>query len=266
MRRYEQLLLPLVTAAIIAPLIAAANLTDAEKEAMLLNGTIISTAKIDHGVSQPTRAKLSYGKLEHDAHIQVIDKELPPFIRDGKEFPNFDRWRYNVAAYRLDRLLDLNMVPVTVSRKYGTTPAAFTWWVDDVMMEEVARRKKELEAPDQEAWARQLELGKVFDELIINIDRNLGNLLITKNWQLVLIDHTRSFIPYPKIRNTDNLNRCSRKLLTNMKNLTKDSVTKAEGDALTPREIDALLQRRDKIVSFFEKRAAEKGEAAVLFP
>jgi hypothetical protein len=130
----------------------------------------------------------------------------------------------------------------------------------------VARRKKDLKAPDPEAWDRQLELGKVFDELIINIDRNLGNLLITKDWQLVLIDHTRAFNPYPKIRNTDNLNRCSRKLLSKMKGLTKDKVWKAVGDSLSEREIDGLLARRDEIVRFFEQRVAEKGEDAVLFP
>jgi hypothetical protein len=268
MRRYGRLLIPLcaVVSAATAAAASPTSLTDSEKEALLLKGSITRTEAIDHGVTQPIRATLSDGKFDHDAQIQRIERELPPFIRDGKSFPNFDRWRYNVAAYRLDRLLELNMVPVTVSRPYQTKPAAFTWWVDNVMMEEVARRKKELQAPDPEAFDRQIELGKVFDELIINIDRNLGNLLITKDWQLVLIDHTRSFTPYPNIRNTDNLNRCSRKLLANMKSLTKESVTKAEGDALTPQEIDALLQRRDKIVSFFEKRAAEKGEAAVMFP
>jgi hypothetical protein len=268
MKRYGRLLIPLcvLTSAAIAAADSAPSLTDADKEALLLNGSIKKTEAIDHGVTQPLRATLSDGKFEHDAQIQRIERELPPFIRDGKNFPNFDRWRYNVAAYRLDRLLSLDMVPVTVSRPYQNKPAAFTWWVDNVMMEEVARRKKELQAPDPEAFARQLELGKVFDELILNIDRNLGNLLITKDWHLVLIDHTRSFTPYPNLRNADNLNRCSRKILANMKNLTKESVTKAEGDALTSQEIDALLQRRDKIVSFFEKRAAEKGEDAVLFP
>jgi hypothetical protein len=241
-------------------------LSDADKEAFLLKAAIVDIKAIDHGVTKPQRATLSDGKLKHDVQVQIVDRELPTFIRDGKGFPSFDRWRHNIAAYKLDRLLDLNMVPVSVARKHGTAPAAFTWWVDDVAMEEVTRRKKELQAPDPEDFARQSELGKVFDELIINIDRNLGNLLITKDWRVVLIDHTRSFTPYPEIRNTDNLTRCSRKLLTNMKGLTKASVTNAVGDSLTDLEVEALLQRRDRIVKFFETRAAEKGEAVVLFP
>jgi len=46
--------------------------------------------------------------------------------------------------------------------------------------------------------------------LVINIDRNLANLLITKSWKIVLIDHTRCFTPYLGIRNKENLTRCSR--------------------------------------------------------
>jgi hypothetical protein len=241
-------------------------LSDADKEAFLVKGAIVDIKAIDHGVTKPQRATLADGKWKHDVQIQIVNRELPAFIRGDKAFPSFDRWSHNIAAYKLDRLLRLNMVPVSVERKHGSAAAAFTWWADDVAMEEVDRRKRELQPPDPEAFTRQLELGKVFDELIINIDRNLSNLLITNDWHVVLIDHTRAFTPYPEIRNAENLTRCSRRLLANMKGLTKATVTAAVDKALTSDQVDALLLRRDKIVSFFEKRTAQKGEAAVLFP
>jgi hypothetical protein len=244
----------------------AAALTDAQKEKFLAEGKIVEAKTIDHGVTLPVRATLTDGTLKHDAQIQRVNKELPPFIRDGQGYPNHDSYKYNVAAYKLSRLIDLNTVPVTVPRSYLNKPGAFTWWADNVMMEEVARRKQNLNAPDPEAWDRELENSKVWDELVINIDRNLGNLLITKDWQLVLIDHTRCFTAYPKIRNEENLNRVSRKMIAKMKELNKQNVSAAVGDMLTTAEVDALLQRRDKIVAFFEKRAAEKGEDAVYFP
>jgi len=243
-----------------------ADLSDAEKDKFLAEGTIEGMVAIDHGVTKPQRAKLAYKGMTHDGHIQTISRELPPFIRDGNAYPNHDSWKYNVAAYRIDRMLDVNMVPNAVVRKFHNGNTAFSWWADNVMMEEVERRKKELKPPDAEAWDRQVETGKVFDELIINIDRNLGNLLVSKDWKLILIDHTRAFTAYPNIRNTENLNRVSRHMVAKMKELNKENLTAKVGDMLTAAEIDALLQRRDKIIAYFEKLAAEKGENAVYFP
>lgn len=249
----------------LAGLVLAAP-SDSEQEAFLLRGKVISVRAIDHGVTKPRRTTLAYGKLRHDAQIQTVDLTLPFFIRDNMRIPNHDRWKYNVAAYRIDRLISLNMIPVTVARSYSGKPAAFTWWADDIMMEEVERRKKDLQAPDREAFQRQVDSSKVFDELIINFDRNLANLLITKDWQLVLIDHTRAFTAYPNIRNTDNLTRCSRKLLASMKTLTAERVRQSVKDMLSEDEIGAVIKRRDKIVAYFEKLAAEKGAAVVYFP
>jgi hypothetical protein len=243
-----------------------ADLSDAEKEKFLAEGTIEGMVAIDHGVTKPQRATLAYKEMKHDGHIQTISRELPPFIRDGNGYPSHDSWKYNVAAYRIDRMLDMGMVPPAVVRKFHNGDTAFSWWADNVMMEEVERRKKQLQPPNPEAWDQQLETGKVFDELIINIDRNLGNLLVSKNWKLILIDHTRAFTAYPNIRNTENLNRVSKHMVVKMKELNKQDLTAKVGDMLTAAEIDALLQRRDKIIAYFEKLAAEKGESAVYFP
>jgi hypothetical protein len=85
------------------------------------------------------------------------------------------------------------MIPVSVERKVGGKTSAITWWVDDVMMDEMKRTNKKIDPPDRDIWNKQMYVVRVFDQLIYNTDRNLGNLLIDKNWRLWMIDHTRAF-------------------------------------------------------------------------
>ena len=243
-----------------------ASYTDADREALLLGGTVVSVKDIGEGVTKPIRADLSWKGVMHSAQIQRVDRPLPDFFgHDGTVLPARDAWRFNVAAYRLDRLLQLNMVPVSVSRSYKGSPGAFTWWADDVKGEETQRVREQWTAPDSERFEQQRAVGRVFDELIMNIDRNLGNLLITNSWGVVLIDHTRSFTPYHNIRNKENLTRCSRALLARMSALTAGAIAKSVGTSLTRAEITALLARRDRIVAFFNEEAKAKGEKNVLF-
>ena len=138
------------------------------------------------------RATLRKDGLEHDAHIQSIDQsQAVKSLGAGTTEMDFrDSFRNNVAAYRLDRLLGLGMVPVTVERNFERKDSAFTWWVDDVLMTELERHDKKMGAPDPPAWNRQIYVVRIFDQLIYNFDRNLGNLLIDKSWNLWMIDHT----------------------------------------------------------------------------
>ena len=240
--------------------------SDAEKEKFLTSGKIISTKEIGHGVTKPVQVELEYGGATHAAKIQGIDKVLPRFFaEDGTTVPMKDSWRYNIAAYKIDRLLDMNMVTVAVRRPYKGKTSSFSWWVDNVMFEEVERLKKKIEPPDPETFDRQRQITSVFDELIINIDRNASNLLITKDWKIALIDHSRAFNAYHGIRNKANLNRCSRRLLAKMRELTPAMLKDAAGEYLTPAELGAVLARRDQIVAFFEKRLKDDGEEKVLF-
>jgi len=240
--------------------------SDAEKEKFLLSAKIVSASEIGHGVTHPVKVQMELAGVIHDASIQIIDKEMPDFFgTDGTRVSMRDSWRFNIGAYKIDRLLGLNMVAVAVQRAYLSKPAGFSWWVDDVMFEEAERIKKDIAPPDPESFDRQRSLTYVFDELILNIDRNLSNLLITKGWKLALIDHSRSFTAYRGIRNKENLKRCSRSLFEAMKTLASASVAKATGAYLVGSERDALLSRRDRIVEFFQARIKEKGEENVLF-
>ncbi len=240
--------------------------TDADKESFLTQGKIISVEDIGHGVTKPIKVGLDFSGVQHAAQIQTVDKDLPDFFpKTGAPIHMRDSWRFNVAAYKLDRLLEMRMVPVTSRRIYKEKPSAITWWVDDVLFEETDRIKKDLTAPDPERFDRQFAVARVFDELIINIDRNLSNFLITKSWNLVLIDHSRSFTAYHGIRNEAKLTRCSTALLAKMKQLTEAQVSAAVGPLLTKAEISALIARRDLIVDFFQRQATSKGAGNVFF-
>jgi hypothetical protein len=242
------------------------KLTDAEQEEFLAKAKIFKTRAASKGITGTQRATLTDGKITHDAHIQCIDESKYEFKTDrGTELNFRDSYKFNIAAYRLDRLLGLGNVPVTVERKVAGKPCAVDWWVDEVMMDEAKRKQKKFESPDAEAWNQSMYVVRIFDQLIYNVDRNLQNLLILKNWDIVMIDHSRSFRLQHTLPNDKNLVMCDRTLLASLRALDKEQAQQRLTPYLTKGEVEALLARRDLIVKFFEGKIKEKGEAAVLY-
>jgi hypothetical protein len=235
----------------------APSLTLEQMETFLLKARIERTRPIGEGVTNARRATLADGAITHDAQIQTVDESRALFEAGKVVEINFkDSYRYNIAGYRVAVLLGLDNVPVSVERDYQGRPAAVTWWIDDVMMDEGTRTKKQVS---------NIHLMRVFDALIHNTDRNQGNVLWTKDWKMWLIDHTRAFRLARELRNADQLQRVDRALLDSMRGLTAASVGKAVGTSLTRDEIESLIARRDLLVQFFDKRIAERGEAAVIY-
>ena len=78
--------------------------------------------------------------------------------------------------------------------------AAVTWWIDDVVMMEIERRRLQLQPlRPATAWSDQMRRAYIFQELISNSDFNQTNMLITREWRLWLIDFTRAFREYRKL-------------------------------------------------------------------
>ena len=198
----------------------------AQREEFLRTAKIGKTRTLSEGITGAQIGKLSDGKVTHDASIQSIDDYKNVYTTAlGTELNFKDTYKGNVAAYRLAKLLGLeNMVAVSVERRVGGKQAAVTWWVDDVLMTEKERFQKKKVPPDSEKWNSQMYIVRVFDQFIYNVDRNLGNLVIDKNWNLYMIDHTRAFRLHKKLQNEQNLVKCDRRLFAALQGLSREKV------------------------------------------
>jgi hypothetical protein len=249
-----------------APAPPRAALTPEQMETFLLEAAVVGSRPVGSGVTGTLRLTLADGALTHDAQAQFIDEDRAVYRVQGYTEFNFrDCFCYNIAAYRLARLLGIDNVPMSVERRVDGKRAAVTWWIDDVAMDEEARRKKGATDPDARRFEHYRYRQRLFDELIQNRDRNLGNLLYTTGWTMWMIDHTRAFRLTRDLGKPEELLRVDRTLYANLKKLAPETLASAVGPHLNKGEVEALIARRDAIVKLFEAKIAKSGEGAALY-
>jgi hypothetical protein len=234
-----------------APAIAS---TRVDQERFLATAKVVTTRSVTTGITGTLRVTLDDGTRRHDASVQRLDQTKNTFRAAGgkREFGFRDTWKFNLAAYHVAQLLQVDAVPATVEREHDGTPSSYTWWVDDVIMDEGARQEKKAEAPSQRKWEHQMSTMRVFDALIANTDRNKGNLLIDKDWTTWYIDHSRAFRRSHELLNPAILVRCDRRLFQALKALAEPTVRARTERWLNDDEILALMARRDALVKKFE--------------
>jgi hypothetical protein len=173
--------------------------------------------------------------------------------------PYYDSHRSEIAAYELDKLLDMGMVPPTVERRIEGDRRSLQLWVENTQ----SLKKLGVETgPDIVAWNRQVYRQRIFDDLIVNDDRNAGNILVDPAWNIILIDHSRAF-DTRKNKMPALLSKIDRAFFEKLKALDKPTLKARIGPWVTF-GVDPILQRRDRIVKEFEKLIKEQGEANVV--
>lgn len=157
----------------------------------------------------------------------------------------------SVAAYRLDRLIGLDMVPVTVAREVDGTDGSLQFLAakySDEMRRSASGRGggASCSLPDQ--WDAMY----VFDVLIYNAGRSQERMLYdTSNWRLMLSEHALAFATRkgrPKHLKGLSLNLSEgwrRALVT----LNDEVLAENFSDVLDKRRLKALTLRRNELLA-----------------
>jgi hypothetical protein len=208
-------------------------LQGAAAEEFLKSAEIVAVREFDTmAVTRPMKVELTDGQRTCYAVFKTIDERASKkkFTDGTTELQFSDRYRYEIAAYELDKLLGLEIVPPTVERRIGREVGSLSLWVEGSMTE----------------WER----------LKVTDFKNTNNLLVTPDWKIYKIDSSRAFRNHKSLRREESLSRFSRTVLGSLGLLSKEQLKTHLCRWLSKDQISSLLA---------DRRIAEHGEAAVLF-
>ncbi len=244
-----------------------------EMEAFLTAAEIVRSEPVGEGVTKPWRLTLRRDGLEAPAFWKNPSGMMQGF---------WEGWQYEIAAYRLDKLVGLDMVPVTVERTFQGKRGALSLYAEH-KYNFVKLVDGKVRIPDQAQGPveRMKWLTRAWDSLIANEDRTQQNILFTEDWRTILIDHSRAFRSSREFteklvfgangirRGADGRSllfvRLPRRFYDAVTALTRETIRTAVGDTLTGKEIDALIVRRGLLIKEIDAQIHDKGEANVLY-
>ena len=233
----------------------------------LRTAKILKIKEIGVGVTHPRKLLLEKDGVRLHAHFQSHDEARDRIrVQSGAVELNFrDSYKFNIAAYELSRLLGMSNVPPSFPRTVRGELGAITVWLEDTFTEK-SRQSDQISPPQPLHWHRQLVGMWIFDELVGNTDRNLGNILIDRDWKIWLIDHTRAFRLHKKLKFSGHaIPSCERRLWEALKSVTDDEIKAALKPWLETSEIKAVVRRRRLLVSHIETLIESKGQEVAIF-
>ena len=224
---------------------------EAEIEEFLRTAEIDKIEEVGMGVTKPKRAIFKAGGLVRRAAW----KPLAPGIHGGF----WDSYKAEIAAYEIDKVLGMRMVPPAVEREIDGQKGAIVMWVEDI---KAWKMDSPVTGPDAYAWSKQISRMKLFDNLIGNTDRNQGNLIYDPDWHLILIDHSRALTNTKK--EIVAFQRVEKALWDSMKTLTYEQLKPVLSPWIGDGEIKAIITRRDNLQKKIDEMIKKTSEPAVL--
>ncbi len=236
-----------------------------EKELLdfLRTGLITVLGKVGEGITGARKVLVQ----KDDLRVHAIFRDVRVARQSGSGENSIqlrDDCILECAAYELNRLLGLDLVPPVVERKVRGKLGTLQVWIEGAETEK-RRKKRGAPARDKVSLERQGQIILIFDNLILNDDRNSGNILHGPDGKVWMIDHTRAFrvngeLPYPGA-----VESCETTLWRRLRSLKASELRKTLHPYLRPAEVQALIERKRQLVALIQGIIDQKGEEVALF-
>ncbi len=224
---------------------------DEEVMEFMRTARVVSMREIGEGITRPEVVMLEKEGIQMRAHFQ-------------SHLGSRDSYLFNIAAYKLGAMLGLGNIPPSIRRKVKGRWGSLTIWVEKTMTDK-RRQAQKIVPPELLRWNRQTYRMWLFDELIANIDRNQGNILIDEGWNVWMIDHTRAFRRRNKLMRPERILQFDRKLWDKILVLDEEEVKTRLKELLGGSEVKAIFKRRDQLAKHIQKLIDEHGEAQIFY-
>jgi len=227
-------------------------------EDFLRSARVVSVDKSGMGGrTSPWIATLSDGTVERRAVFKYVDRRRPALLPDS--------FRYELAAYELSKLIGLRIVPPVVERDVEGIPGSL-----QIFLENCVRyrdlKSRGLAPPDTEQFLSALAEIRIFENLAYNECGNLEDTMIhEEDWRICRVDFSEAFAPEPGLIPGCKITRCSRALYDALRTLDPPRIRAALGAFLSETELDALIERKERVLAVLDELIRDMGEQAVLF-
>jgi hypothetical protein len=236
--------------------------SDDELMEFLRTASVVSRKTTETGITKPWKLLLEKDGIRAHAIFRYVEVEKKQTRVSDRTFLRFrDSAACECAAYVLARALGLDNVPPAVPRTLRMKEGSVQIWVED------ARDQKagDFRPPNISAWVKQLWDMGLFDNLILNVDRNIGNQKVSQDYKLWLIDHTRAFQPKGELLTPEKLRKINRQAWDRLQAMSDDELQDLVRDYLDGGQVQALVQRRQLLVELVTGLVEELGEDVVFY-
>ncbi len=251
-------ILMLFSASYLSPYKQEKSLFLEETEDFLLTAEVISIEKnLELGRTNFWKVLLADGETELNAMFKHVNRPWPSLLPDS--------YKYEIAAYKINKILELHLVPPVVERTINGQTGSLQLMIENILTDR-DRRIQNIEPKKPGEFKNDLDTVTIFEILVNDQCNDSEDILIQKDdWKVWRVDFSEAFSPSSDISLKCPIKRCPRILYTRLLELDESELKKMLDSYLNEREIDALLDRNHSIIKTIDDLIKQNGENEVLF-